>query len=149
MLILHFSLCQFPCQPPCPIPAVIAHLQWSLGCTGSWAQLTMAKTGLLWQQEEAAPCCPLVAQRPCRVLLPVHNHCPCLAAGTRRDASHWEVPRGRDVPRPCCALQCWDTAHSPAEKQHHRHEERLCWTCFRRFSLTNPGCLLKPSITCL
>lgn len=50
---------------------------------------------------------------------------------------------------PCCALQHWDTAHSPAEKQHYRHEEGLCWACFRRFSVTNPGCSLKPSITCL
>lgn len=99
LLSLRFALCQFPSSLPAPDQLS------QPACSGPWAARAVGHssswqmTSLLWQWEEAAPCCPFIAQRPFRDLLPVQNHHPCPAAGTRRDASRWAGPQEQGCSR--------------------------------------------------
>lgn len=132
-ILTHPALFPLTLPLPASLPLTSYHsLQRSLDCTGSWAQLTMANGCIAVAVGGSCSLlpsrCPKGLQRPAACTQPLFLLCCWDKEGC--------IPLGRSPGEgmfqgPCCALQCCDTAHSPAEKQHYRHEERLCWTCFR------------------
>lgn len=125
--LLLFALCWFPSRPPCPVTSYRG--PWA--ARGAGHSSPRQALGLLVQRGEAAPCRAPIAQP-----LPLPR---CRGAGGRLQPG--SSPREEGC---FCTLLRPDAAQTPVERQQRMQEERRCWTCFRRVSVTNHWLFIKP-----